>query len=191
VIVLEAKDDVLERKAALTSDDREKFRKELRKYRRHNKDEANIFNFFDDRAIPSLVCDAFGEIDNVVFDFLGPKRDFGRPPEEIEAERLEAERVVKEKEEAETKQKEEALVEQSDKWAEGDGIHALSVARLEAEDEDFLAGTAKVLEDYLDGAVLKQVAEGILEIAQTRPENPIDELAKFLFAEHRKQKRYQ
>jgi hypothetical protein len=42
----------------------------------------------------------------------------------------------------------------------------------------------------LQATVLDPVARGILEVARARPEDPIEALAKFLFAEHRKQKQY-
>lgn len=187
VIVLEAKDDELERKAAQTSNDAETFEKALKRYRNKNKGENNLFNFFDDRAIPSLICYAFEKgIDDMINEFLGPKRDFGRPPEEIEAERLEAERIEKEKKEKEEKQREEQLSEEQKKWDQGDGIHDLSVSRLEADDERKLAESAKVLENYLDKEVMQHVIAGLVEIGNTMPEDPIDALAAFLFAEHRK-----
>ena len=81
----------------------------LLRYRKHNSGEENIFTFFDDRAIPSLICDAYTDMDPMINDFLGPKRDFGRPPEEIEAERLEAERILREKQEAEEAQRKKEL----------------------------------------------------------------------------------
>ncbi|OHT05283.1 Dpy-30 motif family protein [Tritrichomonas foetus] len=188
VIVLEAKDDELEKKAALTSDDTEAFKKALKRYRYKNNGENNIFSFFDDRAIPSLICDAFESIDGMIFDFLGPKRDFGRPPEEIEAERLEAERIEKEKAEKAEKQRVEQLSEEKNKWDQGDGIHDVCVNRLEAVDEEFLAEKAKVLENYLEKEVLKHVVEGLVEVGKNMPKDPIDALAAFLFAQHRKLK---
>jgi hypothetical protein len=190
VIVLDAKDADLERRAAAANDDAEAFGKALRRYRRHNTGEENIFQFFDDRAIPSLICDAFGEMDGPVTEFLGPKRDFGRPPEEIEAERAEAERVVKERAEAEAARRVAQLQGETEEWNAGDSIYGLSVARLEREDEEFLAGKAKVLEDVLATTVLEPLARGILQIAKTRPADPIDALATFLFAEARKVKQY-
>jgi adenylate kinase len=190
VIVLDAKDVDLERRAAETTDDSEAFGKALRRYRRHNTGEENIFQFFDDRAIPSLICDAFGEMDAAVTEFLGPKRDFGRPLEEIEAERAEIARVAKEKEDAEQARRKEQAAAETRRWDDDDSIFGLSVARLEREDEQFLAGKAKVLEDVLEATVLDSVARGILGVARARPEDPIEALAKFLFAEHRKQKQY-
>jgi adenylate kinase family enzyme len=144
VIVLDANDADLERTAALTSDDSEAFGKALRKYRRHNSGEENIFQFFDDRAIPSLIVDAFGEITAIVNDFLGQKRDFGRPPEEVEAEREQIARVARERAEAEEAQRVAQLTSESTNWDDGDSIYGLSVSRQSRNHEDFLAGKAKV-----------------------------------------------
>ena len=191
VIVLEGKDKDLEKTAALTSDDSEGFKKALRRYRKHNTGEENIFNFFDDRAIPSLICDAYGDIDESINEFIGPKRDFGRPIEEIEAERAEAERIQREKEEAEEKERQERLAGQTEEWDKGDGVHDSVVRKLADDEELFLASKAKVLEEFLDESVLEHVAAGIIEVAETMPEDPIDALAAFLFKEHRKQKTYQ
>lgn len=191
VIVLEGKDEDLEKTAAMTSDDSESFKKALRRYRKHNSGEENIFTFFDDRAIPSLICDAYTDMDPMINDFLGPKRDFGRPIEEIEAEKAEAERIIREKQEAEERQREKELSEQTEAWNQGDGVHDCCVARLEAADEEFLASKAQVLEEQLDQMVFEHVAAGIVQIAETMPDDPVDALAEFLFKEHRKQKTYQ
>ena len=186
VIVLDAKDEDLEKTAAQESNDTETFKKALKRYRIKNRGETNIFNFFDDRAIPSLICDAYADIDDIIFDFLGPRRDFGRPPEEIEAERLEAERLEQERIEKERQQREEQLNEEQGKWDQGDGIHDLGVKRLEEKDEEFLASKAKVLEGYLEENVLEHIVAGLVEVGKTMPEDPIDALAAFLFAQHRK-----
>lgn len=189
VIVLEAKDNELERKAALTSNDADTFQKALKRYRYKNKGDSNIFNFFDDRAIPSLICDAFDpSIDGMINDFIGPKRDFGRPPEEIEAERLEKERIEKEQKEQEEKQRTEQLAEEQKEWDQGDGIHDLCVKRLQTDEENFLAERAKQLENYLDKEVMSHIVAGLIEIGHKMPDDPIDALAAFLFAEHRKLK---
>jgi len=141
--------------------------------------------------VPSLICDAFAEIDGAIELFLGPKRDFGRPQEEIDAEIAEAERVRRKAEEAQEKRRGEDLEEQTIQWDQGDGVHDCRVARLEPADEEFLAEKAKALEEYLDEAVFEQVAAVIAEVGRAMRDDPVDALAAFLFAAHRRRKAQQ
>jgi hypothetical protein len=64
------------------------------------------------------------------------------------------------------------------------------VSRLEREDEVLLAGRARLLQEVIQSTVLDNIARGILQIVNTTPEDPVDALAVFLFAKHRKQKKY-
>ena len=186
VIVLEADDKTLEIEAAKKSDDTETFKKQLRRYRVANGRDENIFNFFDDRAIPSAIVPAFGEIYNQVFEFLGPKRDFGRPQEEIDAEIAEKERVIREQKEKEEAERKEQFAKEQENWNAGEKIHDIAVKRMEDQDAAFLAEKAAVLQNYLETDVMKHVLAGIVHVAKEMPEDPVDALAEFLFAENRR-----
>lgn len=186
VIVLEADDKQLEIREAKKSNDMETFKKALKRYRKANGSDENIFNFFDDRAIPSAIVPAFGEIDDEVFKFLGPKRDFGRPQEEIDAEIAEKERVVREAKEKEEADRKEQLENEKEKWTAGEKIHEVAVGRMEHQDNEYLSEKAMVLQQYLDKVVMKHVIAGIVHVAKEMPEDPVDALAEFLFAENRK-----
>lgn len=197
VIVLDATDDQLRRKAAEKTSDSATFERNLRRYRKGEKpseepvedENQDIFSFYDDRAIPSLITPAFNNDLKEVYEFLGPKRDFGRPLEEIEAEiqeRLRKEEEIRQKIEQE---RQAVLEEQGKQWDEGAKIFEITVQRLEKEEADFLASCSKVLEDGLDITVVPHLIEGLIEIAKTKPENPIDQLAAFLFKRHRELKK--
>lgn len=193
LIMLEASDAILRKKAAAVLANDQEFEKTLRKFRKSEKpnpdnpeDETqDIFSFYDDKAVPSLIIPAFQNNDKDLDSFLGGKRDFGRPPEEVEAEIQEQLRIVQEAKEAKEKAFKENLSQQQDEWDKGDGIHEVTVKRLEKEDSDFLNEKARVLENYLDENVMDHVIDGLLELAKTRPANPIDQLAAFLFRRNR------
>ncbi|KAH0795075.1 adenylate kinase 7 [Histomonas meleagridis] len=186
VIVLDARDKELEEIAAQTSDDYKSFQKELRRYRKDNDGDDNIIEFCYDRAIPSLICDALGETNDIIFDFIGPKRDFGRPQEEVDAEIAERERLKKVKENEQKQQRKEQLKEETEKWKQGDAIHQVCVSRLETVDSNFLSEKAKDLENYIEEEIMQHIIKGLIEVGKKMPDDPIDALAKFLFAEHRK-----
>ena len=205
VIVLDSDDETLQKKAAELGGgqkERDAFQKKLKAYRsqgeppenEENQDEnegKDVLSFFDDRSINSLVIDAFakrGLMNSILKEFLGEKRDFGRPPDEIEAERLEKENQIKEKKEKADAEKHEKLNEQEKAWAEGDGIHQAAVKRLDSADEAYLADKAKDLEEYLGKTVLNYIVEGLIEVGTQMPEDPIDSLAAFFFAQNRKLK---
>jgi len=148
VVVLDADDGELRKRAAELgggTKEKEAFEKLLRAYRTQGEpkegDEAgdedegkDFLSFFDDRSISSLVVDAFAtpaSMKDILNQFLGGKRDFGRPPEEIAAEEAAKREAEIEKAEKEKKVKDERLAEQKTLWAEGDGIHDAAVKRLD------------------------------------------------------------
>lgn len=192
LILLEATDQEIIRKAASVHNESDKILKKIKQYRKGEKpgddpdeETKDVLSFYDDRDVKSIIINAFSFDYKVIFDFIGPKRWFGRPPEEIEAELLEKKRI---EEEAKRQKEEELKAEmnkQQNEWIQGDSIHEITVQRLEKEDADFLAEKSKVLEEYLDENVMNHVIDGLLELANTKPENPIDKLAAFLFARHR------
>ena len=94
-MLLDGSDNELEEIATKTSDN---FKKDLFKYREGN-DGEKTYDFFDDRTIPYLICDALGAINDIPFNFIGPRRDFGKPQEEIDADITESARLMKAKEE--------------------------------------------------------------------------------------------
>jgi len=87
--------------------------------------------------------------------------------------------------ENEAKRKIEQLRSETEDWKEGDKIHELAVARLDAEDEEFLSSKSRVLEDYLDSTVMPHIIDGLVQICKDQPEDPVDALAAFLFARNR------
>ncbi|EAY10600.1 Dpy-30 motif family protein [Trichomonas vaginalis G3] len=189
VVVLTADDKVLEKHQAVNSDDSESFKKALRKYRKANEAEEDVFKFFDDRSISSIIVPAFhpNNLDEI-FKFLGEPHFFGRPQEEIDAEIAEAERIEKEKKEVEAKAKEEQLVSEERNWENGEAIHDIAVKRMEEEDNKFLGEKSALLQKYLDDEVMQHVLAGIVQVCKDMPEDPVDALAEFLFAENRRMK---
>jgi len=55
-------------------------------------------------------------------------------------------------------------------------------------DEGFLAEKAKDLEEYLGQEVMDHIIEGLCTIGKEMPEDPVDALAAFFFAQNRKMK---
>ena len=94
----------------------------------------------------------------------------------------------KEKVEEEKKLRKEQLKAETEKWNQGDVIHQVCISRLEAVDSEFLSEKPKDLEKYLDDAIMDHVIKGLVEVAKTMPDDPIDALADFLFEEHLKSK---
>lgn len=190
VVILTADDSILEKQQALISDDAETFKKNLRKYRRANDAEEDVFKFFDDRFIASIIVPAFKESStDEVIRFLGKPRDFGRPQAEIDAEIAEAERIVREKKEVEEKARKEQLEAEDKSWVNGEAIHDIAVKRMEEEDNKFLGEKSALLQKYLDDEVMQHVLAGIVQVCKDMPEDPVDALAEFLFAENRRMKR--
>lgn len=187
VVVLDSDDKTLEIEAAKTSNDSETFKKRLRRYRRKNGGDENLYNFFDDRAIPSIIIPAFKDISEV-FEFLGPKRDFGRPQEEIDAEIAAAKAAEEERIAEEKRQRDEQLGGEEKTWKDGESIHESVVQRMEAQDTAYLAEKSDVLKKYLDEEVINHVIKGVVKVAKDMPPDPVDALAAFLFAENRRLK---
>jgi len=184
-IIVEGNDKDLEKNASLTSDDAQSFKKSLRSYRKAMSREENILKFLDDRGISSAIVPAFTQVDHLVFGFLGEKRAFPRPQEEIDAEIAEEQRKIEIQKQKIQADREEQIKNEMQSWLAGDSIHDISVNRMKSQDDQFLAEKSKLLENYLDEKVMGHIIEGLVHIAKSKPDNPIDALAAFLFAKSR------
>lgn len=112
--------------------------------------------------------------------YLGPHRNYGLSPEEIEAIKMLAEEeaaAVAAAEEAVRKAQEEA------ERAEAERRKALEerrMAELQMQERELLEVRSQPLRNYLMANVIPTLTEGLIEVCKVKPEDPIDHLAEWL-----------
>ncbi|XP_011694075.1 PREDICTED: adenylate kinase 7-like [Wasmannia auropunctata] len=196
VVVLEASDEFLkeriinrpEREIQNTHYTEEHMLRRMREYRERNTDDNTPLQLFDEMEIHPLVI--FVETDTCPDMFptvyrclekLGEPRNYGPTAEEMEVARKRAEAEKRAAEVAEELRKEREILEckrrREEKMMEWTNL----MEKLKQEEEERLCILAEPLRHYLMKYVFPTLTEALIEVANLRPEDPIDFLAEYLF----------
>ncbi|XP_020284340.1 adenylate kinase 7-like isoform X2 [Pseudomyrmex gracilis] len=196
VVVLEASDEFLKERVmnlpeSEIQDTRyteEHMLRRLREYRERNTDDNTPLQLFDEMEIHPVVI--FVEADTCPDMFptvyqclekLGKPRNYGPTAEEMEAARKRAEAKSRAAEAAEKLQREREISEckrlREQKMIEWENL----AKKLKAEEEERLCILAEPMQKYLAKYVLPTLTQALIEVAELRPEDPIDFLAEYLF----------
>ncbi|KAI9097017.1 hypothetical protein DFS34DRAFT_650383 [Phlyctochytrium arcticum] len=157
----------------------------LEEYRTQNTEETTVLNFFDELEIHPLIISVEANDAATVMEILskkiGPPHNYGPSPEQLaekrrvaqdvqakEAATAEEDRQRREKDEAERQSK--AATE----WAQ-------RLEEVRKQEQEVLEAQSVPLRNYLMRFVMPTLTSGLIEVCKTRPEDPIDYLAEFLF----------
>ncbi|XP_078052305.1 adenylate kinase 7 [Augochlora pura] len=170
----------------------------LKEYRSRNTDDNTPLQFFDEIEIHPLIIPIEDDVCPDMFptiyqclEKLGPPSDYGVTAEKArklrETARAEAEasefaaKQQAEREMAERKrQRENKMVE----WTE-------LMETLKEEEEERLCLMGMPLRHYLVKYIFPTLTQGLIEVANLRPDDPIDFLAEYLFKENPEGKMFQ
>lgn len=169
-----------------TENSEEAFTSRLQAYRARNTEESTVLNYFDFREIHPVTLDAaVGDGGDASFkricDAIGAPRNYG-PPAEVAAARAAA---LKAKEDAQAdamrKAKAEAEAKEAALDAEKQAEWSAKRDEIQKQEEVALAQAALPLRNFLMSNVMPTLTEGLLEVCKTRPDDPVDFLAEYLF----------
>ncbi|XP_076227677.1 adenylate kinase 7 [Nomia melanderi] len=196
VVSLEASDDFLKERIIQRPEweiqgshyTEEHMTRRLKEYRRRNTDENTPLQFFDEIEIHPLIIGVEDDVCPDMFptiyqclERLGPPIDYGLTAEKIRnarqraaAEARAAEAAAKEREEREILERKREREEKMREWTD-------LMERLKEEEEERLCLMGMPLRHYLVKHIFPTLTQGLIEVANLRPDDPIDFLAEYLF----------
>ncbi|XP_059158597.1 adenylate kinase 7-like [Physella acuta] len=196
VISLESTDDFLKQRVmnlpeavvANTHNTEKELMRRLADYRGINTDDDTVLNYFDELEFHPEKIDVTKDTSEMMREtverikkIFGSPRNYGPTPEELEEmKRVEEEtREKREMEEKEEKAKREAeeLAERrsrQEEWSQ-------RLSEVKREEYELLEAQSIPLRNYLMKHVMPTLTQGLIDCCKTRPEDPIDYLAEFLF----------
>ncbi|XP_076749056.1 adenylate kinase 7 [Xylocopa sonorina] len=199
VVSLEASDEFLkeriiqrpEREIQGTHYTEEHMMRRLREYRKRNTDDNTPLEFFDEIEIHPLVISIEDDVCPSMFPTIyqclqriGPPRNYGLSAEEARDARKRAEAEARAAETAARLQEERELAERErlrdEKMAEWTSL----LEKLKEEEEERLCLDGLPLRHYLMKYVFPTLTRGLIEVANLRPDDPVDYLAEYLFREN-------
>ncbi|XP_050495839.1 adenylate kinase 7-like [Bombus huntii] len=199
VVSLEASDEFLkeriiqrpEKEIQGTHYTEEHMMRRLKEYRKRNTDDNTPLNFFDEIEIHPLIIDVEDDVCPDMFPTIyqclqrvGPPRNYGLTAEETrdareraEAEARATEAAVKLQQEREFLERKRLREEKMEEWTN-------LMEKLKEEQEERLCLAGLPLRHYLMKYVFPTLTQGLIEVANLRPDDPVDFLAEYLFKEN-------
>ncbi|XP_026668562.1 adenylate kinase 7-like isoform X2 [Ceratina calcarata] len=199
VVSLEARDEFLkeriihrpEREIQGTHYTEEHMVRRLKEYRKRNTDDNTPLQFFDEIEIHPLIIDVEDDVCPDMFPTIyqclqriGLPRNYGLTAEEAmdarklaEKEASEAETAAKLQAEREFLERKRLREEKMEEWTQ-------LMEKLIEEEEEKLCIAGLPLRHYLVKYVFPTLTKGLIEVANLRPDDPVDFLAEYLFKEN-------
>ncbi|XP_062595521.1 adenylate kinase 7-like [Saccostrea cucullata] len=196
VFCLEANDEFLRQRVMNlpesvvhgTHNDEEGLMKRLELYRSLNNDEETVLNYFDEKEFHPEKIDVTKDDSPMMRDTvekikktIGEPRNYGPTPEELEEMRRQEEeaRLRKEMEEKQEKERQEAEEAALRKQRQEEWTQRLN--EVKREEFELLEAQSIPLRNYLMKHVMPTLTQGLIDCCKTRPDDPIDYIAEFLF----------
>lgn len=196
VINLEAVDDFLKQRVmnlpesvvTNTHNTEKELLRRLTDYRNTNTEDDTVLNYFDELEFHPEKIDVAKDNSEMMKDtaekikkIFGSPRNYGPTPEELEEmRRLEEEaRVKREAEEKAEKERKEAEELQERRRRQEEWSQRLN--EVKREEYELLEAQSIPLRNYLMKHVMPTLTQGLIDCCKSRPEDPIDYLAEFLF----------
>ncbi|GFO41343.1 adenylate kinase 7-like [Plakobranchus ocellatus] len=160
----------------------------LHDYQTVNTDDDTVLNYFDELEFHPEKINVTKDTSEMMKDtvekikkIFGSPRNYGPTPEELEEmRRLEEEaRVKREAEEKADKERREAEELQERRRRQEEWSQRLN--EVKREEYELLEAQSIPLRNYLMKHVMPTLTQGLIDCCKTRPEDPIDYLAEYLF----------
>jgi len=196
VVSLEAADEFLKNRVmnlpesvvAGTHNTEEGLMRRLAEFRAINTEDETVLNYFDELEIHpdhiDITQDKTRKMTHTVEQIkklMGSPRNYGPTPEELaEMERIETEKRLenerKAREEQEKRDAEEAAERQrrEEEWR-------VRLSEVKRQEQELLENQSIPLRNYLMKHVMPTLAQGLIECCKTRPDDPVDFVAEYLF----------
>nr|XP_034195712.1 adenylate kinase 7-like [Osmia lignaria] len=199
VVSLEASDDFLkeriiqrpQREIHGTHYTEEHMIRRLKEFRKRNTDENTPVQFFDEIEIHPLIIDVEDDVCPDMFptvyrciEKIGPPRNYGLTAEQAREARKRLEEELRGAEAASKSREEKEFMERKKEREEKMAEWTNLMEKLKEEEEERLCVLGLPLRNYLVKYVFPTLSQGLIEVANLRPDDPIDFLAEYLFKEN-------
>ena len=171
-----------------THNNEDNFIRRLSEYQITNSIEPTVLNFFDEHEIDIYRLDLNSEIRLTlqqiirnICDNLGPPKNYG-PSDEEKEEIIRCETELKEFGINELREQRILWeIEEAAKRSSLEAIWAAQMNEIKFQQLEFLECQAMPLRNYLIKFVMPTLIKGLVSISKSRPDDPIDYLAEYLF----------
>lgn len=160
----------------------------LTDYRGANTEDDTVLNYFDElefhpekidvtKDTSEMMKDTFEKIKKI----FGSPRNYGPTPEELEEMRRQEEEAKTKREAEEKAEKERKEAEELQDRRRRQEEWSQRLNEVKREEYELLEAQSIPLRNYLMKHVMPTLTQGLIDCCKTRPEDPIDYLAEFLF----------
>eukprot|EP00842_Homolaphlyctis_polyrhiza_P001759 jgi/Hompol1/2584/HPOL_001428-RA len=168
-----------------TKNSEEALTKRLEEFRKANTDENTVLNYFDELEIHPIILSAEStethEIMETVIKAIGQPRNYGPSAEEIAEERRRTEAIHAKADALAAEERAKREHEELERHAKAVAEWNNRLEEVRRQEQEVLEAQSVPLRNYLMKHVMPTLTAGLIEVAKTRPEDPIDYLAEFLF----------
>ncbi|KAJ8411819.1 hypothetical protein AAFF_G00154570 [Aldrovandia affinis] len=166
----------------------DQFPRHLTSFRENNVEDETVLNYFDELEIhlEHIEITSSDDLEYLVvmekiIEVVGDARNYGLTSDELEAEERRnaderLQQLADEKAELERQEAVEAA-NKAARWEEW-SKHMEEVQKVE---QDFLEAQTAPLRNYLMKTVMPTLTQGLIECCKSKPEDPVDFLAEYLF----------
>ncbi|CAG2241509.1 AK [Mytilus edulis] len=160
----------------------------LKTYRDNNDEENTVLTYFDEREIDIVKLDVTKDDSKMMKDtvdkmkkVIGGARNYGPTPEELEEMRRQEEEARLKKETEERQERERKEAEESNLRKQRQEEWTSRLNEVKREEYELLEAQSIPLRNYLMKHVMPTLTQGLIDCCKTRPDDPLDYLAEYLF----------
>lgn len=160
----------------------------LEAYRSMNGDDETVLNYFDELEFHPHKLDVTKDESPMMKDtveqmkkIIGAARNYGPTPEELEEMKRQEEEARLKKEQEEKQEKERREAEEAAVRKKRQEEWTTRLNEVKREEYELLETQSIPLRNYLMKHVMPTLTQGLIDCCKTRPDDPIDYLAEFLF----------
>ncbi|KAJ3325909.1 Adenylate kinase 7 [Boothiomyces sp. JEL0866] len=157
-------------------------------FRKNNTDELTVLNYFDELETSPVILQVelleTSQIIEQIEKELGEPRNYGLTPEQIAAERREAEQAKLKAEAQAAEERHKRQQEEMERHKKATAEWNAKLEQVRKQEQEVLEIQSEPLRNYLVKYIMPTLTAGLVEVAKIRPEDPIDYLAEFLFKQN-------
>ena len=157
----------------------------LEEFRVNNTDDTTVLNYFDELEIHPFIAPVENSQTEKVFatmvKHVGKPHNFGLSPEKLAAKHLLEEQKLAKEQELQEIERAKREKEEDEKHLKDVEEWKVRLAEVRKQEQDILEAQSLPLRNYLMKHVMPTVTSGLVELCKTRPEDPVDFLAEYLF----------
>ncbi|XP_062325724.1 adenylate kinase 7 isoform X2 [Osmerus eperlanus] len=196
VLSLDASDDFLKSRVLDlpesvvegTSYSQEQFLRRLASFRESNVEDETVLNYFDELDIRPIHIEITSSDDQEylvvmerIINIVGKPKNYGPTSQELEEEERRSAETRLSQQEQQSAEEERKEAEEAEHRAKCWEEWCKRLEEVKKQEHDLLEAQSVPLRSYLMKNVMPTLTQGLIQCCKTRPEDPVDFLAEYLF----------